>query len=53
MSVIIVLYAQANTLHSFVHELRSMEARPAELVQAGVQEPSLRIVQLTIDGETW
>ena len=53
-SVIIVLYVQADTLHSFVLEHRSMEAKANRIgTSRSTREPSLRIVQLTIDGETW
>ena len=54
MSVIIVLYVQADTLHSFVPEHRSMEAKASRIgTSTSTREPSLRIVQLTLDGETW
>ena len=54
MSVIIVLYVQADTLHFFVLEHRSMEAKANRIgTSRSTREPSLRIVQLNIDGETW
>ena len=50
---IVVLYVQADTLHSFAPEHRSMEAKASQTgTGRSTSELSLRIEQQTIDGET-
>ena len=51
--VAVVLYAQADTLHSFAPEHRSMEVQASQIgTSRSTSELSLRIEQQTIDGET-
>ena len=54
MKDIIVLYVQPSILHSFVLEHKSMEVKASQTrTSMSTSEPSLRIENLTIDGDPW